>query len=378
VTEPFALVGDALLPQGRMRAGVVVGDGRVEAVVADPRDGDLPPRRRDVEGLLAPGFVDLQVNGAFGSDVGVEAGALEAISRALPATGVTAWLPTAISWPLERYPGLFDAVERAGSAPGARILGVHLEGPFLAPSRRGAHDPENLRPVDPGALRELLGSGRVRVMTLAPELPGAVEAIELIVAAGAVASAGHTDASYDEVVRAADAGLTLGTHLFNAMSPLQHREPGAAGALLADARLRTGIIADGVHVAPAALRIAYAAKGADGLVLVTDAMQAAGMPDGAYTLSGRDVLVQDGIARLEDGTLAGATATMDEVVRRAADFMGAGLEAAIAMATRTPARALGLDTLGEIAPGAAADLVVLDPDGAVAETLVAGGTVYRA
>ena len=373
---PFALVGDALLPQGRTRAGVVVSGGRVEAVLADPRDGDLPARRRDVAGLLAPGFVDLQVNGAFGSDVGVDAAALEAISRALPSTGVTAWLPTAISWPLERYAGLFDAVERAGSAPGARILGVHLEGPFLAPSRRGAHDPENLRPVDAGALRELL-AGPVRVMTLAPELPGALEAIEQIVAAGAAASAGHTDATYAEVLRAADAGLTLGTHLFNAMSPLQHREPGTAGALLSDPRLRTGIIPDGIHVDPAVVRIAYASKGADGLILVTDAMQAAGMPDGAYELSGRAVRVEDGVARLDDGTLAGATVTMDEAVRRAARFSGAGLVTAITMATRTPARALGLERIGEIAPGAEADLVVLAPDGAVEETLVAGETVYR-
>jgi N-acetylglucosamine-6-phosphate deacetylase len=373
---PFALVGDALLPQGRRRAGVVVSGGRVEAVLLDPRDGDLPARRRDIAGLLAPGFVDLQVNGAFGSDVGVDAAALETISRALPSTGVTAWLPTAISWPLERYAGLFDAVERAGSAPGARILGVHLEGPFLAPSRRGAHDPENLRPVDAGALRELL-AGPVRVMTLAPELPGALEAIEQIVAAGAAASAGHTDATYAEVLRAADAGLTLGTHLFNAMSPLQHREPGTAGALLSDPRLRTGIIPDGIHVDPAVVRIAYASKGADGLILVTDAMQAAGMPDGAYELSGRAVRVEDGVARLDDGTLAGATVTMDEAVRRAARFSGAGLVTAITMATRTPARALGLERIGEIAPGAEADLVVLAPDGAVEETLVAGETVYR-
>ncbi len=376
MTEPLALVGDALLPQGRMRAGVVVRGGKVEAVVADPRDGDLPARRRDVAGLIAPGFVDLQVNGAFGSGVGVDSAALEAISRALPSTGVTAYLPTAISWPLERYGGLFDAVERAGASPGARILGVHLEGPFLAPSRRGAHDPENLRPVDLGALRELLG-GPVRVMTLAPELAGALEAIEQIVAAGAAASAGHTDATYADVVRAADAGLTLGTHLFNAMSPLHHREPGAAGALLSDPRLRTGIIADGIHVDPAVVRIAYASKGADGLVLVTDAMQAAGMPDGAYELSGRAVRVEDGVARLDDGTLAGATVTMDEAVRRAARFLDIGLEAAIVMATRTPARALGLERIGEIVPGADADLVLLGPDGTVEETLVAGESAYR-
>jgi N-acetylglucosamine-6-phosphate deacetylase len=376
VSADRALVGDVLLPEGRRRAGLVIRSGRVAEVVPDPRDGDLPAGRRAVGGLVAPGFVDLQVNGAFGEDVGTDPGALAAISRALPRTGVTAYLPTAISWPAERYAGLFEAVDRA-AAPGARILGVHLEGPFLAPSRSGAHDPANLRPVDLGELRELLGSGHVRVMTLAPELPGALDAIELIAGAGAAASAGHTEATHDDVVRAAGAGLTLGTHLFNAMSPLRHREPGAVGALLADRRLRTGLIADGVHVHPAAVRIAYAAKGAEGIALVTDAMQAAGMPDGVYELSGRAVIVEDGAARLEDGTLAGATVTMDEAVRRAAGFLGIGLEAAIRMATRTPAEALGLDRLGRIAPGAEADLVLLGPDGAVEETLVAGETVYR-
>jgi N-acetylglucosamine-6-phosphate deacetylase len=214
-------------------------------------------------------------------------------------------------------------------------------------------------------------------MTLAPELPGALDAIELLAGAGSVASAGHTEATYDEVVRAADAGLTLGTHLFNAMSPLRHREPGAVGALLSDRRLRTGLIADGVHVDPAAVRIAYAAKGAEGLALVTDTMQAAGIGDGVYELGGRRVTVKGGEARLPDGTLAGATVTMDEAVRRAAAFLGIGLEKTIRMATRTPAEALGLDRIGRIAPGAEADLVVLGPDGVVEETLVAGETVYR-
>ena len=376
MSAEHALVGDVLLPEGRRRAGLVIRSGRVAEILADPRDGDLPAGSRAAGGLIAPGFVDLQVNGGFGSDVGSDPGALEAISRALPRSGVTAYLPTAVSWPLERYAGLFEAVERAASAPGARILGVHLEGPFLAPSRSGAHDPANLRPVDSGVLRELLSSGWVRVMTLAPELPERPRRDRQIAGAGAVASAGHTEATHDDVVRAADAGLALGTHLFNAMSPLRHREPGAAGALLADRRLRTGLIADGVHVHPAAVRIAYAAKGADGIALVTDLMQAAGMPDGAYALGGRRVSVADGEARLDDGTLAGATVTMDEAVRRAAGFLGIGLEATIRMATSTPARTLGLERIGRIAPGAEADLVLLGPDGVVEETLVAGETVY--
>jgi N-acetylglucosamine-6-phosphate deacetylase len=376
MTAPSALVGDVLLPGGKARAGVIMRSGLVEEVVADPRDGDLPADRRAVAGLVAPGFVDLQVNGAFGADVGVDPGALDAISRALPRSGVTAYLPTAISWPLERYAGLFDAVDRAASA-GARILGVHLEGPFLAPARSGAHDPANLRPVDLGALEELLRFGHVRVMTLAPELPGALDAIALITGAGAVASAGHTDASHDELLRAADAGLTLGTHLFNAMSALRHREPGAVGALLSDSRLRTGIITDGIHVHPAAVRVAYRAKGAEQLVIVTDAMQAAGMPDGTYELSGRRVNVEAGEARLDDGTLAGAAVTMDEALRRAAAFLELPLEEVIPMATRTPAQALGSERIGRIAPGAEADLVLLGSDGVVEETLVAGETVYR-
>jgi len=375
--EPHALVGDVLLPEGRRRAGVVIRAARIEEAVLDPRDGDLPERRRAVGGLIAPGFVDLQVNGAFGAEVGADAGALRTISRELPRTGVTAYLPTAISWPLEDYAGLFEAIDAAAGAPGARLLGAHLEGPFLAATRNGAHDPANLRPVDQGVLRDLLSAGHVRVMTLAPELPGAPDAIAALAAEGAVASAGHTDATHDEVVRAVDAGLTLGTHLFNAMAPFTAREPGAAGALLSDRRVRTGIIADGVHVHPAGVRIAYAAKGADGLALVTDAMQAAGMPDGDYALGGRAVRVAGDEARLAGGTLAGATVTMDEAVRRAAGFLAIGLEQTVPMASRTPALALGLDRLGRIAAGAEADLVVLDADGTVEETLVAGGTVYR-
>jgi N-acetylglucosamine-6-phosphate deacetylase len=224
---------------------------------------------------------------------------------------------------------------------------------------------------------ELLRREQLGRIEDAPELPGARDAIELVVGEGAAASAGHADATHDEVVRAADAGLSLGTHLFNAMSPLRHREPGAVGALLSDRRLRTAIIADGVHVHPAAVRVAYRAKGADGVALVTDAMQAAGMQDGAYELSGRRVSVVHGQARLADGTLAGATVTMDEAVRRAAKFLAIGLDETIRMATRTPAEALGLDRIGQIARGAEADLVVLSPNGVVEETLVAGETVYR-
>jgi N-acetylglucosamine-6-phosphate deacetylase len=297
----------------------------------------------------------------------------------LQETGVTAFLPTAISWPAGRYGAFCEVLEgvRSKNVTGARILGAHIEGPFLAPSRKGAHDPANLRPVDPGLLREIVSSGQVSIMTLAPELPGALDAIGALSEAGVVASAGHTDATYEEMSRAFDAGLKMGTHLYNAMSPLEHRAPGAVGALLTDDRVRAGIIADGVHAHVGALRVAYRSKGSRGLALVTDAMEAAGMPPGEYELSGRLVRLRDGAVRLPDGTLAGSALTMDQAVRNAADFLRVSLEEAVRMATQTPADILGLAKKGRISVGADADLTLLGPDGAVRETIVAGETVYQ-
>jgi N-acetylglucosamine-6-phosphate deacetylase len=286
-------------------------------------------------------------------------------------------LPTLISSPPERYEEFFDALEEGAVEKGARVLGAHLEGPFLAPDRKGAHDPAHLRPIDLGFIRELLGSGKVRIMTLAPELPNALEAIELLLEGGAVASAGHTDATCEEVTRAVDAGLSVGTHLYNAMRPLAHREPGTVGALLTDDRVKVGIIADGVHVHEAALRLAYRARGSEGLILVTDAMQAAGMPPGDYELGQRKVHLEDGAVRLPDGTLAGSALTMDEAVRNAVRFLGVSLAQAVCMAAETPAAALNLDGKGKIAAGCDADFVLLDAEGTVLETIVAGETVYE-
>lgn len=374
-----ALVGDALTEAGRRRAAVVIEGEKIVDVIPDPRPGDLPHDQQAVPGLICPGFIDLQINGGFGVDVGPEPASLEALARRLPETGVTAFLPTAISWPAERYGAFCEVLESVSSSDiaGARILGAHIEGPFLAPPRKGAHDPANLRPVDLSLLREIISSRQVRVMTLAPELPGALEAIGTLSEEGVVASAGHTDAAYEELRRALDAGLRMGTHLFNAMSPLQHRAPGAVGALLADDRARVGIIADGVHVHEGALQVAYRGKGSRGLALVTDAMEAAGMPDGEYELSGRLVRLQDGAVRLPDGTLAGSALTMDQAVRNAEDFLGVSLEEAVRMATQTPADILGLADRGRIAVGADADLTLLARDATVQETLVAGETVYR-
>jgi N-acetylglucosamine-6-phosphate deacetylase len=377
VSDPYAMVGEILTTTGPTRSAVVIQDGKIDALLRDPRPGDLPEERREFVELLCPGFMDLQINGAFGADVGPDPDAIRTLVTRLPATGVTSFLPTLISSPPERYEGFFDAFEEGAVENGARVLGAHLEGPFLAPERKGAHDPAHLRPIDLGFLRELLRSGKVKIMTLAPELPNSLEAIELLLEEDAVASAGHTDATCEEVTRAVEAGLSLGTHLYNAMRPLAHREPGTVGALLTDDRVKVGIIADGVHVHEAALRLAHRARGLEGLILVTDAMEAAGMPPGDYELGGRKVRLEDGAVRLSDGTLAGSALTMDEAVRNAARFLGVPLARAVRMASEIPAVAMNLGDKGKIAAGCDADFVLLDAEGTVLETIVAGETVYE-
>ena len=354
----YAIIGEVFAPEPLGRAAVIVRDGGIESIVRSPRAEELPSESREAGGYICPGFIDLQINGSFGVDVGPEPEGLAKLAGLLPSTGTTTFLPTLISSPVERYAAFLDAVEDAARSGGASIPGAHLEGPFLCRARKGAHDPDNLRDVDLGLIEEWAESGLVRVVTLAPELPGATEAVRRLREGGVLASAGHTDASYEEVTQAVHAGLASGTHLYNAMSPLAHRAPGTVGALLDDGRVRAGIIADGIHVHEAALRVAYRQKGAGGLMLVTDAMEAAGMEAGEYELSGRRVRLEDGAVRLEDGTLAGSALTMDRAVRNAREFLRCGLENALRMATRTPAQALGLENKGRIEPGADADLTV--------------------
>jgi N-acetylglucosamine-6-phosphate deacetylase len=373
---PSALLGTVLAPEPLGRAAVVFEAGRILDVVPDPLPSDLPPEVREVEGFICPGFVELQINGSFGVNVGPDGEALKRLACELPKTGTTSFLPTLVSSPEATYPAFLDALSGITNVPGSRMLGAHLEGPFLSPLRKGAHDPANLLPIDLGLIRALAGTGLVRMMTLAPELPRAREAIRLLLENGVVPSAGHTDATYEELTGAVDAGLRTGTHLYNAMSPLEQRAPGAVGALLSDGRTRVGIIADGVHVHEAALEIAYRQKGLDALALVTDAMEAAGMPDGEYNLGERTVRLEAGAVRTPEGSLAGSVLTMDAALRNASRLLHIPLHEALRMTTSTPAAVLGLPAKGKITPGADADLVVLSAEGEVWETLVAGRTVH--
>jgi N-acetylglucosamine-6-phosphate deacetylase len=303
------------------------------------------------ESLVLPGLVDLQVNGYADVDVWSAGPAeLDRLGSTLAAAGTTSWCPTLVSRPLAGYGAWFDA--HPGPAVGE--VGLHLEGPFL--TRPGAHRPSWLRPPDAGWLAGL--PPRVRIVTLAPEAAGGLEAVAALAGRGVVVSLGHSDATYEQALAAADRGARLVTHVFNVMAPLHHRSPGLPGAALTDPRLTPAVIGDGAHVHPAILRLVLAAGPA---VLVSDSV--------AWGTT-----VADGPLRLPDGTLAGSTITLADAVRVA---VGAGVpvEAAAMAATATPARLLGLDDRGALAPGRRADVVRLDPALGVSGVWVGGRPV---
>jgi N-acetylglucosamine-6-phosphate deacetylase len=330
--------------------------------------------------VITPGFIDLQVNGFAGNDAAEGTASISAIAAALPRTGVTAFLPTMITARLDSMAGFVTALEAARrlAGPGsARILGAHLEGPFLDPRKRGAHDAELM--VDPtdANLDALLAGGLPTMVTLAPERLGALAAIRRLAALGVTVSAGHSSASLNEAKAGLAAGIGFGTHLFNAMSGLDHHGPGLAAALLDDRDVVTGLIADGHHVDPVLLALAIRLKGPDRVALTTDQTAAAGMPPGRFQLGDRAVISDGETVRLEDGTLAGSVATMDRMVTLVALLDGVGLRAAVQMATSTPGTVAGRGRgLGRIRAGGPADLTVMDRDGKVQMTLIGGRVAF--
>ena len=364
-----------------LRSGwIEIADGRVRAIGTG-----TPPRPADHElgaVTLVPGFVDTHVHGGGGgafpeATVAATKAAAE-LHRRHGTTTMIASLVTAFPDDL-----LHQVRELAEQVQDGLVAGVHLEGPWLSGRRCGAHEPAALRDPDAAELDRVLtaGQGTIRMVTLAPERAGGPAAIRRIVEAGAVAAIGHTDASYEQAVAAIDAGATVGTHLFNAMRPVHHREPGPVIALLEDPRVTVEMITDGVHLHPALYRDVTAKVGADRVSLVTDAMAAAGMADGAYRLGALDVEVRDGVARVAGtDTIAGSTATMDQVFRFAVTHSGRphaeALTTAVRQSSVNPARALGLPD-PTLAPGAAADLVVLDEALAVTGVLHRGAWVVR-
>jgi N-acetylglucosamine-6-phosphate deacetylase len=356
----MALIGAAAVAiDGRLcRPGWLETSGRqILACGAGP-----PPRPVDYDfpdSVVVPGFVDMHVHGGGGASYPDACDEAAAFHRRHGTTTTLASLVTA--GPADLIAGVRALAEATRADT---VAGIHLEGPWLSPSRCGAHDQTLMRDPDPTEIDAVLAAGgdAIRMVTLAPERPGCDAAIRRFVDAGVVVAVGHTDATYEQTQHAAALGATVGTHLFNAMPPLNHRDPGPALALLADPRVTVELIADGVHVHPAVLRAVIESAGPHRVAVVTDAIAAAGCADGEFRLGGVRVDVVSGVARVQGTTtIAGSTATMDRLFRMVAGSgSDAALAAAVQMTSATPARALGLDRVGALRPGYDADLVALD------------------
>ncbi len=377
-----------LTPDIQIDDGVLLIDrGRIVAV-GDATSVGLPAGAEiiDAGGLIvAPGFIDVQLNGAFGADFTLDPETIWQVAAGLPRWGVTSFLPTIITSPLAQVAKAQETL--AAGAPagwqGSVPLGLHCEGPFLNPKKKGAHNPAHLRTPALADVAAWSRDNHVWLTTLAPELPGALEVIDALRRRRVVVSAGHSMATLAEARAAFAAGTRYGTHIFNAMPPLEHREPGLPGALLADASQVVGLIPDGIHLHPAVVKLVWAAKGPHGITVVSDAMAALGMAPGVYRLSDQEVIVtehSDGMreARLASGTLAGSVLAMDEALRRLVMYTGCSLRDALATMTTTPADLLGIGhERGRLRAGAFADLVFLTPTLEVVQTVVEGVSCYE-
>jgi N-acetylglucosamine-6-phosphate deacetylase len=373
-----------LTPAGEWPRGwISVRGRRIEAM----GPGEPPPGagaggdELAADGLAAlPGFIDLHAHGAVGVDVmDADPEGLRRMARFYARHGVTAWLPTTMTAAGADIERALDAVGAvAGPVEGgATVLGAYLEGPYLSPYRCGAQDRAWVREADRAEAGRLLDPAVVRMVAVAPEVEGNRWLVGEAVERGAAVSAGHTDATYEQALRAVDDGVTHVTHVFNAMRPLGHREPGLLGAALTVPELRCELVADNVHVHPAAMRLLLEAKGAGGVVLVSDAVRATGQPDGAYAVGDRPAIQMDGAIRLADGTLAGSVLTLERALRNLQSATGRPLAELWPVASRNAAEAIGVDgAKGSLEPGKDADLVLLDPALEVVVTVAEGAIVH--
>lgn len=365
-------------PIKKIDRGALILSGDTITAIGSARELPCPPGAQsiDVGGLnLVPGFIDLQINGAFGMDFTSHPETIWQVGESLTRFGVTSFLPTIVSSPLETIRHAQAVIQKGPPAgyQGAQVIGLHLEGPYLNPEKRGAHNPDYLHLPDPEVYRQWSPATFVRLVTLAPELTGAIPAIQTLVRNGVVVSAGHSQASLAQAQAGIKAGIRYGTHLFNAMPPLDHRQPGLVGALLGDLRPSAGMIVDGIHLHPIVVNFAWKALGTQRTSLVTDAMAALGMPPGEYQLGGRSVYVDGSSARLADGNLAGSLLSLDQALCNLMTFTSCSLPEALPAVTQVPARVLRLDaSIGSLAIGARADFVMLSPDKQVAGLWVNG------
>ena len=362
-------------PEGELEGYILVREG----IIAELSRGAPPPnfsgeRVEAGEGYVLPGFIDLHLHGFGGLEVGAAAGDLLQLARELARRGITAFLPTLVPLPLEQMAAVVEAVDRAmeeqsrareeGRPAGAEILGIHLEGPFLNPAKKGVLRSEYFLLPSESAMEALRwgGSGKVRRITLAPELPGALELIRRLREKGFLVTGGHTAATMEETLAGIEAGISSATHLFNGMAPFHHRQPGPAGAYLSQRRVGCELIADGIHLHPLVLRLVLKCKGMEGAFAVSDATPAAGLPPGRYRFDERWISVDEaGACRLPDGTLAGGSFSMAEICAFLNRELGLTARETALLVSTNPARWAGLaKRKGVLAQGREADIVIAD------------------
>ena len=372
--------GIILTPDEKLSGqALVVEGGRIARIdpigLVEPQSNTI-----DARGLyVTPGLIDLHVHGADGFDtMNATPEAIHGMGRFFARHGVTSYLPTTVTASAE---DTLAAIQNLGSislpSDGACPLGIHLEGPYLSHDYCGAQSPQYLRPADIKEYKLWLENGQVRLITVAPEVEGVFGLIEAGAEEGIEFAAGHSAASFEQMRLAIDQGLHQVTHTFNGMPPLHHRTPGVLGAALSEERLRCQIIADGVHVHPAVVKLLVKSKGVDRTILITDSMCATGLPDGDYALGDQPVHVRDGVARTQAGGLAGSTLTLDQALRNIMQFADLSFQEALPMATRVPAAAMNWEgKKGVIAPNADADILIMDDRYQVRLTMIGGRVVY--
>lgn len=372
--------GDVFVNRAFVRGNLFVDEGKVLGVdVLDVSAADEVIDCKDA--LVVPGFVDIHCHGGVGVDtMDGKAASIEKLAKFVASNGTGAFLPTTMTMPMGDVRQALKAVDEVmrGDVMGAEILGVHAEGPFINAEKKGAQNGANIAVPSVAAFQEMTGEFEdvVKTITLAPEIEGAEELIRYLKKKGIVAIIGHTCATYEQAMASFDWGVSHCTHLYNAMPGLSHRAPGVVGALFDAKDTTVELIADLIHVHPAALRIAMDVKGIDQVALITDAMEAAGLPDGEYALGGQAVFVKDGAARLANGALAGSTLNQQQALRNVISI-GKSLEEALVMLTESPARVIGMETThGQLAEGYVANVTILNKELYVKQTFVRGKQVF--
>ena len=376
--------GTIITPFEQLKGHAILArNGKIKSVAL--KEAKIPPGVKEIDAggnYIVPGFIDVHVHGGGGADT--MDGSVEAISRIARTHcryGTTSFLPTTMTVAKDCIESSLAAVKEASikGTKGAQILGIHLEGPFINEMMKGAQNSKYIEAPDVALMKDFhkASGGLIKIVTLAPELQGSKELISWLCANKIIASAGHTNAVYEEIEDAVKSGLSHVTHTFNAMTGMHHRKPGAVGAALAFPELAVELIADGIHAHPAVMRIIVNAKGKDQVILITDAIRATGLPPGRYDLGGQDVIASKTKAMLKDGTLAGSVLTMNMAVKNMIYKVGVPLEDAICMATYNPAKCIGMEnTKGTIAPGKDADIIILDKNFETRKTIVKGEIVY--